>query len=347
MKAFSSTLALLLICSFLRASAGGVEVDGTVCRMTLSADDKPLTNVLAAIEAHTGVEIDARGELGRRVSLRLIDRSVDDVLDRLGLGFVRVCESSEDPGRVTGDTATARPPKPGFMSVRVEAGSLSTNGEFSLTWPTGLTPAADATLVRFLAEVLDEGALAGTAGGPAAVVRSFAVKFQREYDEFKRDFPDSALTYEAQLSTEVRRMDREFLSLAVNFWAYTGGAHGNTRDSNIVIDLSTGRRLTTADLFEEGAGERLTELIKDELRRGKNLPADASLEEAGFWEKDIQPTENFFVTGAGIGFLYNPYDIAPYAGGSFSPVIPFEKLRPLLRPSLATRLPSPADPQAR
>jgi hypothetical protein len=227
-----------LACAGLAAAAAGVEVEGSACRMTLRADNEPLTNVLAAIEAATGVEIEARGALDRRVSMKLVDRSVDHVLDRLGLSVVRICE--------------------------------------------------------------------------------------------------------AQVSTEVHRMDAEILSLAVNHWAYTGGAHGITSDRHVGIDLRTGRRLALAELFAAGFEERLTALIKEELRRGKGLPTGASLEEAGFWEKDIAPAENFFVDAEGVGFRYNPYDIAAYAAGSFSPVIPFAKLRDLLVPEMRRRL-APAE----
>ena len=55
------------------------------------------------------------------------------------------------------------------------------------------------------------------------------------------------------------------------------------------------------------------------------------LEDQGFGPIDeIKPTENFVIYADSMEFLYNIYEIAPYAYGAISVVIPYETLRPLL-----------------
>jgi hypothetical protein len=45
----------------------------------------------------------------------------------------------------------------------------------------------------------------------------------------------------------------------------------------------------------------------------------------------VDPNDNFFITGGGIGFFYNPYEIAPYSSGSTEIFLPWEEILPLLK----------------
>ena len=46
----------------------------------------------------------------------------------------------------------------------------------------------------------------------------------------------------------------------------------------------------------------------------------------------IAPNQNFFVTGKGMGFAYNPYEIGPYVMGEINIYIPFSDLKKYLKP---------------
>ena len=61
-----------------------------------------------------------------------------------------------------------------------------------------------------------------------------------------------------------------------------------------------------------------------------HLPTSQSLKDAGFFTDPVKPTDNFYITGEGIGFFYNQYDIAPYASGSIDVFIPFRELKDVL-----------------
>ena len=55
-----------------------------------------------------------------------------------------------------------------------------------------------------------------------------------------------------------------------------------------------------------------------------------SLEDVGFWEDSIQPTENMKLSATGITFLYNVYEIAPYAMGAQEVTLTYAQLSDLL-----------------
>jgi hypothetical protein len=121
--------------------------------------------------------------------------------------------------------------------------------------------------------------------------------------------------------------------------SYLGGAHGNYVTNCFVIDTAAGKRLLLDDIFS--SREELRLLLEAELRRRYQLPEDAPLSAAGFFEDAIEPPENFFPAddasdGAGdaspvMRFLWNAYEIAPYVMGAIEVSLPLKSLSPLFR----------------
>ena len=44
------------------------------------------------------------------------------------------------------------------------------------------------------------------------------------------------------------------------------------------------------------------------------------------------PTENFYITTSGIGFLYAPYELKSFAEGEVNLLVPFSALNTYLQP---------------
>lgn len=109
---------------------------------------------------------------------------------------------------------------------------------------------------------------------------------------------------------------------------YTGGAHGMFAQTCWVFDMTTGELVELDDLFvkdfEEDEGvsdllcERILELIDDEYG------ADALF-------GPPYPNANFSVDEEGVTWLYNPYEIAPYAMGVLEAKLTWEELKPYLK----------------
>jgi hypothetical protein len=125
--------------------------------------------------------------------------------------------------------------------------------------------------------------------------------------------------------------------------SYLGGAHPNSSTGSFVIDPAAVKRLTLDDIF--GSREELRSLLEAELRRKNQLPEGAPLSEAGFFTDRIELPENFFLaekapenlSGRQAGdspfmhFLWNTYEIAPYAMGAVEVALPLKELSPFLR----------------
>jgi hypothetical protein len=122
--------------------------------------------------------------------------------------------------------------------------------------------------------------------------------------------------------------------LCVRFYQYsfTGGAHGNQWDSHVTFDLTTGKVVKLDDLFSEGWEEPLTRLVEAAIRRDYDLRADHPLSDGPLFDDEFALNENWFLTPAGLGFSYVPYEIAAYAVGFVQPVVAREELGELLKP---------------
>jgi hypothetical protein len=126
----------------------------------------------------------------------------------------------------------------------------------------------------------------------------------------------------------------KLLVLSKTTESYLGGAHPNSFTESFVIDPAAVKRLTLGDIF--GSREEPRSLLEAELRRKNQLPEGAPLSEAGFFTDRIELPENFFLTEkAGdspfMHFLWNAYEIAPYAMGAIEVSLPLKGLSPFFR----------------
>jgi hypothetical protein len=120
------------------------------------------------------------------------------------------------------------------------------------------------------------------------------------------------------------------LSFYIDHYAFTGGAHGLQTRQFTMVNLWTGKEIGLKDVFKENSEAQLSSIISDRIHGMNHLPTSQSLKDAGFFTDPVKPTDNFYITGEGIGFFYNQYDIAPYASGSIDVFIPFRELKDVL-----------------
>ncbi len=85
-----------------------------------------------------------------------------------------------------------------------------------------------------------------------------------------------------------------------------------------------------ADVVNLEDSVTLNIVLEDKLRKVYALKPTDKLTEILF-EDHISFNDNFFVTGKGIGFINNPYEIAAYVYGEIRLFIPFSEIRSLLK----------------
>ncbi len=163
-----------------------------------------------------------------------------------------------------------------------------------------------------------------------------AKAFTDGYDAFIKDNRDSlrpTTGWSLEVKSAVLRQTTRWVSVAHAWYSFTGGAHPNHATRYVNYDRATGHRLTLAELFQDDFEKTLTGIAERHFRQQEGLTPAESLAGRYFFAGDkFALNANFTLTPTGLRFLYNPYEIKPYAAGETSLDIPFAELQGILKP---------------
>ncbi len=114
---------------------------------------------------------------------------------------------------------------------------------------------------------------------------------------------------------------------AITSYRYMGGAHGMGVVLYQVLDAKTQKMLTLDDILLKNKKEKLTKLVKAEFNKFlKERDTDPKADYVEF-----AMTDNFTFTKDGLKFLYQPYEITPYAMGMPELTISYDKLKGVIK----------------
>lgn len=113
---------------------------------------------------------------------------------------------------------------------------------------------------------------------------------------------------------------------------FTGGAHPNPLYGSTLLDLSSGRELTLADLFRPGTPylKTIADLCKKEIAT-RDLGSDKEWQNRGM-EPKADNFSVFYVDGKNLVILFPPYQVGPYSAGPQEVKIPYATLKSMAQP---------------
>jgi hypothetical protein len=129
--------------------------------------------------------------------------------------------------------------------------------------------------------------------------------------------------------------------ISLNFYeeTFTGGAHPNHGTYTLTYDLKAGRELKLADLFKPGTNylATISEYALRDLKARKDPESGENMGIAqDIWEDGAKPTaenyQNWNITKKGLMFTFPPYQVAAYAYGPQTVIIPYAQLKEIARP---------------
>jgi hypothetical protein len=143
--------------------------------------------------------------------------------------------------------------------------------------------------------------------------------------------PDWVFSFETDF--RVTFNSKDFLSLVLDYYEFTGGAHGNYYSIGYNIRTSDGEVLTLNDILKPNSFQALSEFCVEEIL---NMFEANSLNEAGLFEDELNISEDqdFFITPDALVIQFDPYEIAPYAMGSIEVKLKLEKIKNILKDNL-------------
>ncbi|MGL4772170.1 MAG: DUF3298 and DUF4163 domain-containing protein [Clostridium sp.] len=133
--------------------------------------------------------------------------------------------------------------------------------------------------------------------------------------------PAPKFPFEAKSIYEVKNNKNNLVSLYVEYYQYTGGAHGLTTRIPYTFNCRTGEMLSIQQLFKENYDFKTA--INNEITKQIADEKDKYFEdENGF--KGIKDNQSFYLEDENLVILFGLYEIAPYAAGIIEFRIPFK-----------------------
>ena len=122
------------------------------------------------------------------------------------------------------------------------------------------------------------------------------------------------------------------LSYCIERYVYLGGAHGINTRQFVNFELPSGKLISEQDVFKGEYREPLHKIMLQQIvEQDDDVALVRDIEEKGYFPQNIYPNDNFFFTDSTIVFVFNPYEIGPYAFGDIEIELPFSLISDYLK----------------
>ena len=154
--------------------------------------------------------------------------------------------------------------------------------------------------------------------------------FNASYAELKNRFDQAQKPWEVKIKGDLVFEDKKLLTIEVNSYLFTGGAHGYSAKTFLNFDKKKGIALKNWQLFE--SQRAFKKFAETKFREQEAIPATASINYTGLmFEKDsFHLPQNIGFTSEGLKLLYNPYEVASYGDGQIVLTLPFDEIEGFL-----------------
>jgi hypothetical protein len=216
-----------------------------------------------------------------------------------------------------------------FESVKVEKTVSITNEPDAPQCKVSLQLAAvkggPAERAKAVNEMLAQQLLGIEGVGLKVAADSFANKYTGDYIKnfaplYREDRNDKQkrawYEYHYNITSDTKKGRGGVTIYSATIDYYEGGAHGINQRLAMNFDNATGQLLMLDDVFVPGYQQQLSERLLQALMEKAEAKDVADLKDMGYlYATDMFASENFALGDDAITFVYNPYEIAPYAFG--------------------------------
>lgn len=155
--------------------------------------------------------------------------------------------------------------------------------------------------------------------------------FTKSYQELQQKFEDEAVGWEAEIRGKMVYESPSLISLVLNSYTFTGGAHGYGSTSFLNFDKLKGIELGNYEMFADLEG--FSAFAEERFRNEQDVPKGENINVTGFMfsSDTFHLAQNLGFTEKGIQLIYNQYEVASYADGPIELTIPFEQANQFLK----------------
>lgn len=164
----------------------------------------------------------------------------------------------------------------------------------------------------------------------AETVEEAIDSFSNGYQELHELYTDESTPWEANIDGKVVFENEHLLTIALDSYLFTGGAHGYTSKRFLNFDKNKSIELENWQLFKNEDDFRV--FAEEKFRNKENIPKNENINYTGFmFERDsFYLPENIGFTEKGIKLLYNQYEVSSFADGTIELTLPYEEIKKFL-----------------
>ena len=155
----------------------------------------------------------------------------------------------------------------------------------------------------------------------------FVARYQTAFEEDKKEVKETpSFGISHSMWTNFIAQKEKLATFAISFYDYEGGAHGIEGNRYFTIDLTTRHILTLNDLFNEKDLPKVKTLLWEQYNNSNKEY------EPVIGADNFNLSNNIYLDSRGVHFIYDVYEIAPYAAGEQDLLLYFGQLEELFRP---------------
>ncbi|HHF5697821.1 TPA: RsiV family protein [Haemophilus influenzae] len=155
----------------------------------------------------------------------------------------------------------------------------------------------------------------------------FITRYQTAFEEDKKEAKETpSFGISHSIWTNFIGQKEKLATFAISFYDYEGGVHGIEGNRYFTIDLTTRHILTLNDLFNEKDLPKVKTLLWEQYNNS-NKEYESIIEADSF-----SLSNNIYLDSKGVHFIYDVYEIAPYAAGEQDLMLHFGQLEELFKP---------------
>ena len=158
--------------------------------------------------------------------------------------------------------------------------------------------------------------------------------FESGFLKLQERYEDETTPWEAKIDSEITFEDAALLTIALDAYIFTGGAHGYSSKRFLNFNKTKNTELENWQLFKDSLAFR--DLAELKFRTKENIPEDKPINYTGFmFEQDsFHLPENIGFTEKGVKLLYNQYEVSSFADETIELVLPYEEIKEFLKPKV-------------
>lgn len=145
-------------------------------------------------------------------------------------------------------------------------------------------------------------------------IMKFYEESQSQAKEYQKDLPNPQNKFVANADYKIKKNSDNMLSLIIEYYKYSGGAHGYYEYIPYNIDVRDGKELSIENLFKDNSNYK--NVIDKEIRNQiENIIKDDPQYEGIYEFNGIKENQKFYIQDDNLVIYFDLYEIAPYATG--------------------------------